>query len=101
MPDILYFGDTSLSTAAAYLAGVLHANGWTYDYIPSDVTADESLFQKPYSVYILSDYMATRLPIPLQLQLVEHVARGGGLLMIGGWESYHGLGRGLGWDASR
>ena len=92
MPDILYLGDTTLTTAAAYLAGVLHGCGWTYDYVPSDVTADEALFQKPYRAYVLSDYMAARLPRFLQLKLVEHVAQGAGLLMIGGWESYHGLG---------
>jgi len=92
MPDILYLGDTTLSTAAAYLAGVLQVSGWTYDYLPSDVAADESLFQKPYRAYILSDYMAVRLSPPLQKKLVEHVSRGAGLLMIGGWESYHGLG---------
>ena len=92
MADILYLGDTSLTTAAAYLAGVLHASGWTYDYVPSDRTADDSLFEKPYRAYILSDYMAVRLPTALQQKLVGHVAQGAGLLMIGGWESYHGLG---------
>ncbi len=92
MPDILYFGDTTLTTAAAYLAGVLHANGWTYRYTPSDVAADESLFQEPARAYILSDYMAAQLAPALQARLVEHVDRGAGLLMIGGWESYHGMG---------
>lgn len=92
MPDILYFGDTTLTTAAAYLAGVLHMSGWTYHYTPSDMAADESLFQNPARIYILSDYMATQLARPLQVKLVEHVAQGAGLLMIGGWESYHGLG---------
>ncbi len=92
MSYILYLGDTSLATAAAYLAGVLHQSGWSYDYLPSDVTASASQFERPYRAYILSDYMAVRLPVSLQEKLIEQVARGAGLLMIGGWESYHGLG---------
>ncbi len=92
MADILYLGDTTLTTAAAYLAGVLHASGWTYDYMPSDEVAAGSLFEKPYRAYVLSDYPAARLSTSLQRKLVGQVAQGAGLLMIGGWESYHGLG---------
>ena len=33
---MLYLGDTSLSTAACYLAGVLHRAGYTFEYRPSD-----------------------------------------------------------------
>lgn len=92
MPDILYLGDTTLATAAAYLAGVMHGSGWAYDYVPSDVPADDSLFERPYRAYVLSDSPAARLSTSLQQKLVGHVAQGAGLLMIGGWESYHGLG---------
>ena len=92
MADILYLGDTSLATAGAYLAGVLQASAWTYDYVPSDEAADASLFESPSRAYVLSDYPAARLSTALQRKLVEHVERGAGLLMIGGWESYHGLG---------
>ena len=31
-------------------------------------------------------------PPAAQTVIAEHVQRGAGLLMIGGWESYHGLG---------
>ena len=92
MSDLLYLGDTSLATAAAYLAGVIDGSGWSYDYVPSDVTADAALFKRAYRAYVLSDYMAVRLPLALQEQLVQHVSQGAGLLMIGGWESFHGLG---------
>ncbi len=98
MPDFLYLGDTTLATAAAYLAGVMHWSGWSYDYVPSDEAAAASLFEKPYRAYLLSDYMATRLSAALQRKLVEHVSQGAGLLMIGGWESYHGLGGN--WDGT-
>ena len=92
MPEILYLGDTSLSNAACYLAGLLHAGGWCYAYRPSDQDADAALISSPWRACILSDYPASRLSTELQLQIVERVHAGAGLLMIGGWESYHGLG---------
>lgn len=98
MSDILYLGDTSLSTAAAYLAGVLHHHGWSYDYIPSDRSLTTNHMAPSYRLYVLSDYMSQRFPVELQQRLIERVQHGAGLLMIGGWESYHGLGGN--WDGS-
>jgi len=91
-----YLGDTSLQGAAAYLAGLIHHAGWSLDYLPSHVPAGEALFETPRSLYVLSDYPAVRLAPPLQQRLVQAVESGAGLLMIGGWESYHGCGGG--WD---
>jgi hypothetical protein len=88
---ILYLGDTTLTTAAAYLGGVMASAGLRFDYLPShqacppDAVAGRSL-------YILSDYPAKQLPTPIQERIVHAVELGAGLLMIGGWESYHGLG---------
>lgn len=92
MPEILYLGDTSLRGPACYLAGVMHSSGWRYTYCPSDqdVTADQ--VDGPWRACILSDYPASRLPRDLQERIVDRVKHGAGLLMIGGWESYHGLG---------
>lgn len=92
MPEILYLGDTALNNAAAYLAGVLHASGWSFHYRPSDQDADAELISSPWKACVLSDYPATRLDPVLQQQIVERVRQGAGLLMIGGWESFHGLG---------
>lgn len=89
---ILYLGDTSLDTAAAYLAGVLHHFGWSFDYVASDEPATSELFEAPRSLYILSDYPSAMLQPPLQQMLLQHVRAGAGLLMIGGWESFHGIG---------
>lgn len=95
---ILYLGDTHLQNAAAYLAGLIHANGWEFDYVPSDQPAGAELFAEERSLTILSDYPAANLSGELQLRLCEQVESGGGLLMIGGWESFHGLGGN--WDGT-
>jgi hypothetical protein len=92
MPEILYLGDTALNNAAAYLAGVMHASGWRFSYRPSDREADAELVSSPWKACVLSDYPATRLAPELQQQIVDRVRQGAGLLMIGGWESFHGLG---------
>lgn len=89
---ILYLGDTALDDAAAYLAGVIHHAGWAFDYLPSDQPATAELFDDRKSLYILSDYPAEHLAEPLQRRLLEHVEDGSGLLMCGGWESFHGVG---------
>jgi uncharacterized membrane protein len=47
---------------------------------------------------IFSDYPAARMNADAMTRLVGAVADGMGLLMIGGWESYHGLGGD--WDAT-
>lgn len=95
---ILYCGDTSLSSAAAYLAGVLTASGEAFDYIPSDRPWPEDALQTPRPLVILSDYPAANVSEPARQRLVQHTHDGGGLLMIGGWESYHGAGGD--WDAT-
>lgn len=88
---ILYLGDTSLTSAAAYLAGLLTDWRWEFDYVPSDQSANE-LCSAPRKLFIVSDYPSARLAAEAQARVVEQVTAGAGLLMIGGWESYHGLG---------
>jgi len=90
--SVLYMGDTSLQGAAAYLAGLIHHAGWACDYVPSHVPAEAALFDPPRSLFVLSDYPAARLSPPLQQRLLQAVDAGAGLMMLGGWESYHGCG---------
>lgn len=92
MSSILYLGDTSLTTAASYLAGVIHNAGWAFDYVPSGQTADAEAIETPRSLFILSDYPAEHLSEPLQQSLLQQVSQGAGLLMLGGWESFQGSG---------
>jgi uncharacterized membrane protein len=87
---ILYAGDTTLTTAAGYLAGVLTHAGLEFDYLPSDAPAGEALAEGAYDLYILSDYPVNRLTAQQMAGMVRAVQAGSGLWMIGGWESFFG-----------
>jgi hypothetical protein len=91
MTDVLYCGDTSLDGAAAYLAGLMSSWKWDFDYFPSDQSCDV-VSEKSYRLYIFSDYPGDLLTDQQQDVVLKNVAAGAGLLMIGGWESFHGLG---------
>ncbi len=90
--SILYLGDTHLRDAAAYLAGLMHGWGWAFDYVPSHESAPAEIFDRPRALVIISDYPAARMDAVAQRNLIEQVSGGTGLIMIGGWESFHGLG---------
>lgn len=92
MQRILYLGDTHLKDAAAYLAGLLHHFGWEFDYLPSDSRPTASHWEQDYGLFILSDYPAANLSAADHQAILDRVAKGAGLLMIGGWESFHGMG---------
>jgi hypothetical protein len=90
--EVLYCGDTTLDTAASYLAGLLAHAGIRFQYVPSDRPVDEKLVVGNWQLVILSDYPAAKFSRELQASVASRVEKGAGLLMIGGWESYHGLG---------
>ncbi len=91
---ILYLGDTGLREAACYLAGVMAHYGIGFDYFSSNKKFDTDWLARKYRAILLSDYPAENFT-PEQLQsLAEKVKSGPGLLMIGGWESFSGLGGG-------
>jgi uncharacterized membrane protein len=92
MKRILYLGDTHLRDAAAYLSGLLSHWGWDFDYLPSDQRPNRSQWQQDYGLFILSDYPAANFGAADHKTLLDRVANGAGLLMIGGWESFHGVG---------
>jgi len=91
--SVLYLGDTRLTGAASYLAGVMHAHNIGFDYLASDEKFSSSLLGSAHSVIILSDYPAKNFSTQGLSLLVEKVAEGMGLLMIGGWESFTGPAR--------
>ncbi|MCA8998392.1 MAG: hypothetical protein KDA80_15445 [Planctomycetaceae bacterium] len=90
--DILYLGDTTLETAAGYLAGVIAHAKWQFDYVPSHESPSMELIESRRKLFILSDYPANRLPNAAQTEVAKQVEQGAGLLMIGGWESFQGSG---------
>jgi hypothetical protein len=90
---ILYLGDTSLPTSAAYLAGVMAASGLGFDYLPSDVPLSVEMASAPRKLFIVSDYSSKMISDAAADQLLKRVRDdGAGLLMVGGWESFHGFG---------
>jgi uncharacterized membrane protein len=95
---ILYCGDTNLEGAAGYLAGLITHFGWRFDYVPSHVAMTREVIARPHSLLILSDYPAAQFDEELQDLALTQVERGMGLLMIGGWESFHGFGGN--WDGT-
>ena len=89
-PLILYAGDTRLTAAASYLAGVLAHARLTFDYVASDEPLSPHLARAEPRLYLISDYPVKNLSAGDFRRIVEDVRRGAGLLMIGGWESFHG-----------
>ena len=96
--SIFYLGDTALDNAAAYLAGVMQHAECLFDYLPSDQRVSVEMLKEARSLYILSDYPSANFTADCQQRLLEHVQSGSGLIMFGGWESFHGLGGD--WDGS-
>lgn len=89
---ILYLGDTHLRDAAAYLAGLMHGWAWDFDYVPSHEPTTTDILAEKRALFIVSDYPAARMDEAAQRRMLEQVAAGAGLIMLGGWESFHGLG---------
>jgi len=91
-PRVLYLGDTSLGGAAGYLAGVMTHSGIGFDYHASDERFCDDWLPGGYDAVILSDYPSVNFDESQVQRLVESTQNGMGLLMIGGWESFTGLG---------
>jgi uncharacterized membrane protein len=87
---LLYCGDDNLRQSARYLYGVLKYLGYALDYVPSRRSLRAHQLRKHYDAVILSDYPSARISPAGQKSLVKMVADGTGLLMIGGWGSFHG-----------
>ncbi len=87
---ICYFGDDDLTGAAAYLAGVMLHAGLGFEHVPSTQPPPAELWTRRWSAIVVSDYPAARFGPQTLEQVVQAIRQGTGLLMAGGWESYHG-----------
>jgi uncharacterized membrane protein len=87
---VCYLGDDTLAGAAVYLAGIMTHFGLDFDHVPSTDPPDAAFNARQYALYVLSDYLRARLADEHLDHLVRSVRSGSGLLMIGGWESFHG-----------
>lgn len=89
---ILYLGDGSMDGAAAYLSGVMAHYDLDYEHRPSSEPLDSGTPDRNWSVIVISDYPAANISPEIMSRLVEQVADGTGLIMLGGWDSFQGQG---------
>ena len=89
--DVLYCGDASLSAGAQYLAGIMTHYNITYDYIRMSDAMPDGQIEGNYKLYVLSDYPSKNFSAKEAQMLIQKIRDGASLLMIGGWESFHGL----------
>lgn len=87
---ICYLGDDNIHQAAAYLAGIMTHFGLEYDRVDSASLPPDDFLETEYAAYVLSDYPAKNFRDADWEHLVRCVENGSGLLMFGGWESFHG-----------
>jgi uncharacterized membrane protein len=89
--EVLYCGDATLETGACYLGGVMTLSGIGFDYVEMEAPFPAGLLERDYKLIILSDYPSRNFPPGTMKEITRKVERGASLLMIGGWESFHGL----------
>jgi len=89
---ILYLGDTAIAQAASYLTGIMTHYGFDFDYVDSDTKFTDELLGNDYKLMIISDYPAANFSVDQMQAIVDKTKAGMSLLMIGGWESFTGLG---------
>jgi uncharacterized membrane protein len=86
---ILYCGDNNLNSAAAYLAGIMQNANFNFKYRDSN-TALVAEDLSECECLILSDYPSQNIDEVIEETIIEKVKNGMGIVMIGGWESFHG-----------
>jgi len=89
-PRILYAGDDDIDRAAQYLGTLIHDAGYSFDYVPSSSPFPLTLRPESYDLIIISDYPAHQFTTLMLEATAAAVRHGSALLMIGGWESFHG-----------
>jgi hypothetical protein len=88
---VLYCGDATLETGACYLGGVMTLSKIGFDYVQMGARFPQKLLERDYKLYLLSDYPSRNFPPGAMKAIARMVEAGASLLMVGGWESFHGL----------
>jgi uncharacterized membrane protein len=83
---ILLLGEMEFTSG--YLKTVCEIKNWQVDIIYSNMVPER--IDSSYDLFILSDYPYSRLGVEFDIQIVNHVKNGKGLVMIGGWSSFTG-----------
>lgn len=91
MRKIHYFGDDDPQKAAAYLAGVLSHHKIPFTHVPGERKFADAVGDDVPAGYVFSDYPSKNLTERDMRKITADVNAGAGFLMIGGWESFHGL----------
>ncbi|MDR2439943.1 MAG: glutamine amidotransferase [Planctomycetaceae bacterium] len=86
----IYLGDDDITRAASYLCGVMTYARIPYERVDSSETPPDHFTSTQYDAYIISDYPQTQFQAGQLEHIRDAVTQGTGLLMIGGWESFHG-----------
>jgi uncharacterized membrane protein len=89
--EVLYCGDGSMESGASYLGGIMAFAGIDFDYVAMNAIFPEELLARDYKLIILSDYPSGNFPQSIPERIAGKVEQGTSLLMVGGWESFHGL----------
>jgi len=90
--EILYLGDTVLKEAASYLAGIMAHHKISFDYLPSEAQFTDAIYRDKHRAFVISDFPSKNFQPDHLEKMADRVLEGAGLLMIGGWESFTGLG---------
>ncbi|GHT44559.1 hypothetical protein FACS189454_02340 [Planctomycetales bacterium] len=86
----IYLGDDDITRAAAYLCGIMSYDDIPYLRVNSSQSPPDNFSDSRYDAYVLSDYPCANF-LPGQLEAIrDAVFAGAGLIMLGGWESFHG-----------
>jgi uncharacterized membrane protein len=64
--------------------------GLVFDHLRPEERLTPAFLARDHALFIFSDYPRARVSPAVERALLERVAGGVGLLMIGGWESFHG-----------
>jgi hypothetical protein len=90
MRPVIYAGDAQLTSSAAYLGGVMTYCKIPFDYVPPAQSFTPDLFRTGRKLLILSDFPANHIPRKMMTDIKARIHDGMGLLMVGGWQSFHG-----------
>ncbi len=88
--NFLYAGDSPVGGSANYLLAVLRFMRARFVHIPPDKSLRPGVLARRFDAIVLSDYPRSRLARSAERAMAQQIARGTGLLMIGGWASFSG-----------
>ena len=88
---VLLAGEDAVPGSSRYLLGLLRSLRAEVAHRPSGARLAPRLARRPVDAVIISDFPAKHAPREAQDAIADQVARGAGLLMVGGWGSFGGL----------